>query len=518
MQIIGYNITPEGIFNSRGESRTEPPYLDWLLEQSDAIQIVYDVDYNFSCLMKLIGLEPYEAKKLLSKGRVYLPPGYTIKYFPEKSFIISLGKWQSAHFSDAGQYIPGHPVTEKGVEHIAYDVGVSVYQALTEIGLHPQSLTSPINSYRKEVMSQLDIPTFHDIPEGPTEYAMNCCKGGWVECFSKGHYLETWDYDINSAYPFFASMLPNLRQGQWVKHRELTTAKLGFVRARVKMDAQLHPVMYKTPKRMNYNPVGEWEEFLTLKQAHFIRDYSLGEVEVIDAWVWLPSELPRQPLIKAMYDLYEHKLNSEGIKREVVKRIMVGIYGSFLQWFNMENKPGPFYNPVFGAEIETNTRLKIAETCLDHKITPLHVAVDGFLTDKPLALNISPAIGAYKLASHGPAIVFGTGAVAMTGAIKDFSLDYDDLLSQLQDNPQAKSLTMKAVKPLTLGKALQQNKWSQLGEFEETTRSIDLTWDSGRVHRPQVKNAEEFLKTKTTSYAWDISIIGGVNAPHNEAS
>ena len=63
MKVLGYHVSNNGIAaNSEGQFVTEPPYLDFLLEQKeDMMKVLYHIGYNVASLLKLIELTEKEA-------------------------------------------------------------------------------------------------------------------------------------------------------------------------------------------------------------------------------------------------------------------------------------------------------------------------------------------------------------------------------------------------------------------------------------------------------------------------
>ena len=534
MKIIGYHITPRGIYNSNGEHCSAPPYLDWLLAQSnpETIQVVYDIDYSTGCLLRLIGLTEEEGKRLWEKGRVTIKlpiegspqvEAYTITYYPGRSMMVDKGSYRGHpffHLSNMSQYQEGRTgidLTDRHLAVTAREIGEGMYQALTELGLHPKTLTSPVGAYRKEVMPSLDLPEPCDIPEGAMDYSYSCCLGPWVECYRKGHFDRTWDWDINSAFPYRISQLPDLgrKRGRWTREIDeslIPRRSLTYLLCRIDTEADFHPIMVKNQEGSNMTPTGAFEAIITGRMADFVVSHKLAKVEIVDGWQWIPTKPLRFPFREEMSRLYAEKQKANGLKAVAVKRLMVGVYGSLIQLLVREDRVGDFFIPPYGAEIETNTRLQVTGTCLEHGITPLHIAVDGFLTDSDLPIEGHGAMGEWKLAYQGSALVVGTGFVAVDGrkGDADFSLEYNWLLQELQSHPTDSEVVMSQPSPVTVGKAIQQGRWGDLGEIEEVTRSIDVGLCLSRWHEPEIQNCRDFLKTKTKSMPWDISLVGGL--------
>jgi hypothetical protein len=86
-----------------------------------------------------------------------------------------------------------------------------------------------------------------------------------------------------------------------------------------------------------------------------------------------------------MQDLHNRKESSSGLCREIIKKIMVGCYGKTLE--SWSDRFGVLFNPVWGAMVETNTRLKVAKngTMILHTSAngqDLHLSTNARVVDK----------------------------------------------------------------------------------------------------------------------------------------
>lgn len=525
MNIIGYHVGDTSVASSNGEIRTQSPWLDWFLSQSqqDAIQCFYNLDVDVARLLKLINFDSTEGRKLLSNGKLYIAP-YTLRYIPKKFFSIDRGFGRGhpfATFSDMSQYCPV-PIDSRDDKpegllaraNKAAKIGTEVYGILASLGLKPTTLVSPIRVFQKGVLDKLDLPTVDDIPDEVGEFAYYCCKGSWLECFQVGHF-DTWDYDLTSSYPFFASILPDIRQGEWIytSSGKVPSKVLGFFKGTVTIKANFSPILYKKERDMSYTPRGIWETYLTGAEWSFIEEHKLGSFECKEGWWWeyLPSTGNlKYPLAQTMKWLYSEKQNGIELKREIIKRIMAGIYGKFLEVRQYEEQEmGPLFNPVYAAEIETNTRLEIANFAIKNGVTPVHVAVDGLLVDRELSIVDSGAMGMWKLITHSPALVMGSGAVAVKDrkGLGDFALNYDDIVDHIVMNPSATYYEMVKYSLVSLAKALNSGQFEKLGMTEEMTRRVEFCSENKRLYMKKPESGYDLVNNRYKSYPLDISMM-----------
>lgn len=432
MQITGYHIGQGVIATSDSKLHTEPPWLNFLLD-GEGIKALYHLDYSVANLLVLLKFTEKQLRQLYNESKRYKiinnvtnrqktviadsaeeacqrlgwpisdclveelskvksgtlqTQGYKFRYIPNKFFSIAYGS-QFTVFSDMSQYMDSWSLDDGYNEspsdlalrkaYIALEVANEVYRALTKLGLHPKSLTSPIAVFEKEVLSKMDLPTIEDMPEEAAEYAYNCTRGPWVEAFQKGHFVAD-DFDIRSAYPFQLSQLADLRYGSFRKSKKYEPdTYYGYCKGMVDITADFSPVIYSKTEEQNFTPKGRWETYLTKAEIDFIRQYRIGTFVIYDGWFWYPDKIVK-PLEGLMRWLYEKKEGASGLEKKIIKRIASGTWGKLLE-VKQDNELGNYVNTPWGVEVESRTRLEVARFVLDNGLEErlLSIAVDGVL-------------------------------------------------------------------------------------------------------------------------------------------
>lgn len=477
-------------------------------------QWVYHLDYFVARLLHFLNVSEKQGAHLWDTGDLYLPgQGWKLGYRQGKYLSVQFGgRRPFALICDARQYMPCPlPRTAMEAAREAYQTGVDVMVAFEAIDLPTTAPISPISVYQKRIMQHMDLPTIDHYPEPVGELAYEACCGGWLEAYRAGHWKQAWDYDLNSAYPAVAATLYDTRRGIW-RHSQIIPddAVYGVARCKASMDADLHPVFLRGDD-FHTTPIGQWWTVTTLDAIRFVRLHHLGSLEIDDGWWWVPSPArpTEQPWRVETERLYAQKLAATGITQAIVKRILTGIYGKMLETHNNGNSMGPLFNPVWAAEIETRTRLMVAQVALQNEVTPIHIAVDGLLTDRPLPLESNTTLGAWKLSHVGATLCLGTGLVAIEGkhGHGDFALDYSSLYQQMHDNPQATELYMEKCSPVTLAGALHMHRWIALGNLERVHRTIHLAGDRKRCWPDDPSTASDLLTRQFVSVPWDASLF-----------
>lgn len=517
MNIIGYHINKSVIATSEHEYCTESPWLEFLLrdsERADTIRIMAHLDYSVACLCKLIDLTDEECTRFFNAGKLYISP-YTLRYVPGKFFSIKKGfdyNAQFINFSDANQY-KAVDLTAKptALAESAHLTGAEVYQALVDIGLHPTTLTSPVRAWEKEKMKDMNLPTYKDMPEGAVEYAEQCVDGVWVEAFQKGHFPAAHDYDIVGAHPYFTSLLLDTRHGRWLYSREeVVGAVYGYMRGTVHITAPFSPIAYRN-NGSQWTTTGKWDRFLTSKQVMFIRKYGIGEFDTKDGWYWIPDKM-MLPLRDEIIQLNEQRQGTDNtLKKSAIKRVMVGIWGKFLEQ-RQDGYKGDYYNPCWGVEVESQTRLKVAQFIMDNSLQSylLSIAVDGVVSSSPVDCDNNGQLGSWKYNCQCPTIVVSSGQVAQQGKENDgdFVLRYDWLMDRIKEEPEAQEYKMQSMMPVSLGKAVTGECLDKLGEIIPSERTVRIGLETKRAYRRKPKCGRELLEQYKSS-PWDVGSVQG---------
>ena len=205
-----------------------------------------------------------------------------------------------------------------------------------------------------------------------------------------------YDYDLSSAFPNIAKDLIDTRDCSWVHDKAyIMGAIYGFVKCKVTIYdwVMVSPIIKDTEEAL-ISPVGTWETYLTKGELDFIMKWGIGEFEILDGWwAFTTRKALKKPLLIPMEKLLKYKQGSE-IQKLLAKRMSTGIYGKLGE--ERAEEFGPYFNPVWFAEISTQARLQVAEFLYSHDIGPgdnegykslIAIGVDGVMLSKPVALQ-----------------------------------------------------------------------------------------------------------------------------------
>lgn len=265
-------------------------------------------------------------------------------------------------------------------------------------------------------MNLIDAPTSDQIqqttPIAALEFAQKTYYGGWFEIFAHGLIPgESYEYDINSAYPHIISGLPCLLHGQWETGQAAATRDFETDIPYLMVEAS---VSGPTHSRRNLPPVGAmlhrlpngvicrprktrgWFWWHELQAGH-----RAGVVSRITIHSWMRYHpCPCEPPYRTIADLYQHRLTvgKNTPEGKAFKLLYNSPYGKMAQSIG-----SPIYAcSIYASLITAGCRTMILDAIATHPEKTdalLMVATDGvyFRTPHPV-LDVHPTrLGAWDL-------------------------------------------------------------------------------------------------------------------------
>jgi hypothetical protein len=546
-RILAYHITLKNAVNSDGEVCISDLLSFILSKKEDTIKVFYNLDYSAACILKLLGVNEEccqiisdetdlvmngmnGARVTLSEGQRLMPDWIRIQYIPKKWFSIARGnEWTG--FSDMAQYNDGSPLKLEQIPEDclnyateAQKVGEKAYSVLTSLGLHPKSLTSPIAIYEKEILCNADLPCIEDIPEEAAFYSYEACHGPWMEAYKKGYFSEVFDYDLKQAYTWQLSKLADLRLGIWVHTTGYVEKALyGYCHGIVTINSDFSPIVYSYENTENsFTPKGTWETYLTKQEVEFINKWEIGRFNLIDGWFWIPKVVindtvkPYKQLLKPLAEAKESA--KDELTSFIIKKLYSGINGKQLEVRN--TGIGDYFNPVYFCEVETNTRLAVAEFVLANSLKDklLAVTLDGVISSHPVQLDNSGGIGTWKQSAQCPAIIVSSGVQVLRDKKNEsvFALGYNWLLNEIKSNPGKDGYGLKGNSAVTLKRGLTLNRFSDIGKIEEREITINVGDELKREYKEYPETGGDLLSKVYNSKPLSVEDIGQIETLQEE--
>lgn len=247
-------------------------------------------------------------------------------------------------------------------------------------------------------LTNVGCPTGDEIreatPNEALEMAIASYYGGWFEIFAHGHVPGvSYEYDINSAYPFIISRLPCFLHGRWefgngdVPNAPYTLARVSYVGS----DNRVGGLPFRAKNGSIRRPsraIGTYwlHEIEASRNAGLI-----DEIEVLEWAAYYPCDCP--PPLASIAELYEKRLEvgknaPEGI---ALKLVYNSAYGKMAQSVGQPK----YANPLYASLITAGCRTQILGAIASHPRGTrdlLMVATDGvYFRSRHPGLEISPS-------------------------------------------------------------------------------------------------------------------------------
>jgi len=281
--------------------------LDWLFcrKYEGAWCFCYNLGYDAEVILKLLGSELFKYKET-GKLRFSFKK-YKIEYHPNKCLKISKGH-HSVIFYDIAQFYHASLVdayqnnikalskeylktksqrsqfsttyykrnTSKVRNYCIQDCVLTKELAIHWIklfhdafGFYPARWVS--SGYLAEkvlINNEIPFPKFDSIPYEVQEMAFRSYYGGRFEITKRGFIGTAYKYDINSAYPYSLTKIPDLSNGKWIQRKSIhPKSLLGFFRivADIPDCKYIPPFPFRTNGLIIF-PSGKFETYVTLDE------------------------------------------------------------------------------------------------------------------------------------------------------------------------------------------------------------------------------------------------------------
>lgn len=491
----------------------------WIRELKDLLPFItsgekyvcYNMRFDAEALLKWFGKD-FCSELLKGKKPYHEDLGVRVWYAPGKFLHFIKGSvyttfWDVAQFyQEQGHYVPlkqaasvhlgkeklEFPVQDMGksfydnqqlLEYcindakLAGDLGNLLIKEYREMGIIISGLVSPANIMESFVLdyNRTWIPDITKIPLDVLQYAEDAVLPPWREFFKRGYFPTMYNYDINSAFPFFICRLIDICDGEWkyLKRTILHEAFCGYVKCIVEVpETYVSWVGYMNKIDDNFTPFGKFPVTLTLNGLRNLPEGT--KVKVIDGWYFIPWEI-RAVFRDAFEDLFKIKEKSDegSLRRHLVKVLIASLHGKFRQTLYDgdadETRMGRLFMPPYAAEIMTNARLHIYEVV--RQIPPeflIGIHTDCIYSSEELEMKLGRRAGGWDLRGTYPFLVIG-----LNHAEKGEGW----FTNQIRLNPEATEyMDYRTPRnaPVSLGEAIEGDEFEKAGVFERYERKVDI--------------------------------------------
>jgi hypothetical protein len=267
------------------------------------------------------------------------------------------------------------------------------------VGIRTADHYSPAALSRAKLQEWGVRPYITDLPPGVREAAYAAFFGGRIECAAYGvHRGAVYNYDLNSAYPRFTSVLPDLAHGRWVRERKQDVPRWGEVvlyhlRWHFKAKRRFYPFPWRESNGAVYFPdkgtgwVWSPEFESAFRSGAF---GSAGSVTILDAWRFVSEPErglePVRPFARII-DLYRQRKEYANLPEEkVIKLVLSAIYGKLAQRTSASRRQPTYHQIAYAGLITSRVRALLYEVVRTAEESIISIATDGVYSTEPLTL------------------------------------------------------------------------------------------------------------------------------------
>ena len=539
--------------------------------QRKVIFFAWNLGFDAMILLKMLG----DKIKNLKEGDFKLSEeNFTVFYIPKKALSIGDKKKHTVKFYDIASLFNKQPLDKVAKKYLGKQkeytgkyqnkqfpddilkdpiesklvidyciLDAKLTQQLTEFwldkfyesfGVYPKKFHSAGTIAMQYLHTKLEKwSSFFTVPYEVQELAYKSYFGGRFEVLKRGTFSNVFHYDINSAYPYVMSLIPDFTEGKWIEVKSKEDLKLdyfGFYEIEVIVNEKtISPFLYRPDKELSiFMPNGKFKTFTTSSELKVALEKFDIELLSVKGSYFIPDSKEKNQFNKIIENMYDERLNQtdEG-QKHVYKVIINSIYGKTAQ-----TKPVPtnFFSPVVTATITGYCRSMLLEAVANNKDDIIAFATDGIFSTKPLNLKVSSnkILGEWSFEFHRDFTIFMSGIYSFNyfdhksktwnratrsrgfkiKCVKNdgsfYMLDLDECVVKYDLKKSKFFIKIKYILPNTISASLIQNKIRDIGKMEHKEKEIDLNGDSKRFWLRKIKN----LNVIQDSECLDVEYIG----------
>ena len=354
------------------------------------------------------------------------------------------------------------------------------------------------------IYNRINIPLFYEIEYPIQKMARACFYGGRFEMVQKGFVGKAYDYDINSAYPYALTTIPDLMNGRWEWSDTLNPdARLGFfhIIGQVHSSIKIAPFPFRTKYGMILYPFGKFETYVTLPELLAVQALGSDKIRfrVLEGCQFIPRHGDEdtnyifRDFVIGLYRRRQLLKEQKSPLERAIKLVLNSSYGKTAQKTKKgRGKPvmGNLFCPVIAAHTTGFTRAQLFTTVntygLQEEITAF--ATDSITTMRPLPGIVTNDLGGMKLADSCKDLYsIQNGFRRSNGNWKLRGLGFDkeknvaiEHVNTIETPDGRVVLVLERQRPQRLKSAILRGKIKEIGKFKMYKKEIDLNADRKR--------------------------------------
>jgi hypothetical protein len=258
-------------------------------------------------------------------------------------------------------------------------------------------------------------------PNAVSAAARYAFAGGRFELKWAGHFKQRiYNYDIHSAYPYFATHLPNLARGTWRKSHRYEHGKFGVYRIRYEASDPDSFSLYPLFRRLSNAGVA-WPYRVTGwywgPECELVADDP--DAEIIEGWVFDEDDPTDRPFawLSEYYNHRQRLKNNKQASEYTFKLIINSVYGQLAQrvgWDRKNGKPPRTHQLEWAGYITSACRAAIYRAGIAAGDGLISIDTDGIYSLKPIeSLCIGDDLGDWELAEYDDGVFWQSGVYSL---------------------------------------------------------------------------------------------------------
>lgn len=342
--------------------------------------------------------------------------------------------------------------------------------------------------------NSIEIPLFNELEYGVQELARFSFYGGRFELIRRGFIGNCYLYDINSAYPYALTKIPDIRYGKWFESKKINPkSKLGFffIEANISDKVKIAPFPFVKKNKTICYPSGKFRTYVTLDELLMVKNDPEIKYKILESWQFIPESNCTYPFKEFIEKQYQKrmKLKQNNNKLEkAIKIILNSIYGKMAQRTN--NVMGNLFNPVIAGYITGYTRKYLYEFMKKYDLDNYAVAfaTDSIACMKKIDGLDSKVLGKMKLDNSAMDVIFLSNGFYRFGKFwkkrgigKDMErkIEIEHLDTIVGDDGQL-YIKVRGTRTTHIKSGILFNRLNDIGDIQPYFKKINLNSDKKR--------------------------------------